>query len=654
MAGGLTLEQAQAAGFAPPASRGMTADEAMAAGFQPAASEDPAAKMLAAKHEVLGGPAPPEPSVGERIMTSFKNTGHALGAAGEQLLHPVDLVTDPAKLSSFVRGLDDAVTFGAGQRLADKAHELLGWEGIAPTSEQERQERGGGARVLGNISGTFLPGASSAIVKGAGRAVGATRLGRLAPAGAIPGAALGTARAVAGYEASAPIIAGGQAAVRGENPIEAAYHAATDPAGLALAGAAGAVHGAGRGGAAKIRDPKTQTGRDLGDIEAVGGKVRPLGAPARGGAFETPEMAAEPLDRAGNVKFAEKSAGRAVEHAQKRYEDAQEAWGTKAEQILADHHPDEIYKADSTHGALKAIDGENTVNGVTGDEKIAKATAKVRQMLTSETGEIDTVASANADKIVYRTEPGGTVSDFMKVRKLVNNMARHTTEPAEKYVFGKVLGAMAADAATIDPRIGELNAEYRKAMESLSASNDAMFGQKKSRIKDTEGARAQAAGRMSRVGDPTQFGPLADARLERFGAESPENAREVAMMRARKAATRLRYGEPETSTSFEKGITRGAEHGAKKVAGAVLGHAVGGPVGGAIGYGIGHVLQSLPQAKVRIGLPVMESIGRGSGVGPGVAAQQAEQQRAIELIMQARELEASLAARRSRALQGGR
>lgn len=627
-------------------------DRDMAAGGKPT-DAPPDFPALRTPHTLLNATqAPPEPTVGERIRESFANTGHALAEAGSQLVHPGELVRDPAKLSSFFRGLDDSVTFGFGQQGADWLNSKLGREGLYPSSEQERQERGQGARVLGGIGGAFLPGASKAVIK-QGEKFARGFLPTVAGKGVVPGAALGTARAVAGYEASAPLIAGGQAIARGDNPIEAAYQAATDPAGLALAGTVGAAAGGARGKAAKIRDPQTPSGRILADVEAGGGKVKAFGEPVRGGLFETPEMRAHPLDRTGNIQFADKSVGRSVEAAGKRYEAAQETWGNKAESILADHHPDEIYTADKTHEALNAIDADNVHNGVVADDAVARATDKVRRMLTSETDVINAEKSANEGKIVYETELGGSVSDIIKTRKMLNRMWKGATEPSEKHVYGDVLSALADDAQAVDPRIGELNAEYKATIEGLKAGNDALFGQQRPVIKDTEGARAAAAGRMSRAGDPTQAGPLADNRLDRFGNAAPENANEVRMMRARKAATRLQYGEPQTSTSFEQGIARGAEHGTKKAAATVLGHAAGGPIGAAVGHQVGGMLQSLPQAKIRLGLPALELAGRGTGVKTGVVGHQAEQREEDNVIMQARDMERYHAANRANALTGG-
>lgn len=632
-------------------------DEEVAAQLAPskphgALTDDDVLRMAQASTDIpVGVAAPlPEPSVGDRILGAFKGAGRTLKgaaeAAGSAIAHPLDTIRDPSRRREFERGLDNMLTFGVGQRIASAVDPSFGQSAALDA------ETAPGFQALGGISALALGkrGGATGQLMGLGNAVSRAFL-PVAAGGGLAGAALGAARGVAGYEASAPFIAGGQAAVRGENPIEAARAAATDPVGLSLAGVGGAVTGGAAGKATAIRDPNTPSGRIIADIEAAGPgvKITKRGESARGGLFEKPEMQAHPLDRQGNIKFAGESVDRSIHAADARYEAAQEAWGKKAGQILAEHHPDEIYKADTTHGVLDAIENDNTVNGVAGDEGIAKAVGKVRRMLTSQTDEVDPVASANAGKVIYKTEPGGTISDIMKTRKMLNRLARKATEPADRFVYGEVLDSLAEDAAAIDPRIGELNGEYRAAMQKLTAANDAMFGQAKPYLRDTEAARAAAAGRMSRVGDPTQAGPLADMRLDRFANAAPENAAELRMMRARKAATRLNYGEPETSTSFEKGISRGVERGAHKAAAAVVGHALAGPVGAALAYPAGEALSNLSQAKIRLGLPALESIGQGTGVRAGIAGNQAS---GLDLLLQARALEADLAARRAAALGG--
>jgi hypothetical protein len=208
------------------------------------------------------------------------------------------------------------------------------------------------------------------------------------------------------------------------------------------------------------------------------------------------------------------------------------------------------------------------------------------------------------------TATGVKVADFIKSRKVLNRMARNTQDPSERYAFGKILDAMKADAADIDPRIGKLNADYAKQMQSLTATNDALFGQAKPVVRVTEGVKQGAAARMDRIGEDTKPGMRAEPRMERFAEARPSNAREAALNRAKQAAERLRYGEPQTSTGFEQSIARGAHRATASTIGAATGGALGHIPGAVAGYVGGKLLENLPQAKVRIGLPIADVVSR--------------------------------------------
>jgi hypothetical protein len=98
--------------------------------------------------------------------------------------------------------------------------------------------------------------------------------------------------------------------------------------------------------------------------------------------------------------------------------------------------------------------------------------------------------------------------------------------------------------------------------------------------------------------------------MERFAEARPSNAREAALNRAKQAAERLRYGEPQTSTGFEQSIARGAHRATASTIGAATGGALGHIPGAVAGYVGGKLLENLPQAKVRIGLPIADVVSR--------------------------------------------
>ncbi len=711
------------------------------------APSDPLEAYLASK-QTAKPPVPdatvnrfPQMAIDHPVEASNYDPGDLWRAAGsvkdvgsEFVSHPLDTIKDPSKRHEFERGVGDVVTLGYGNKIADKAAKFFGDKNWNPDQEAALAP---GYRTTGQVVGSFLP---NPITKAAGMLAKPLQhaLSAIPARGVIPGAVLGAAKGVAGYEAAAPAMAGLSADSEGDR-LGAALRAAKNPLGIALGAGFGAFGGAAGGSANKIRDPLTQSGRDLQAIEAVGGEVRPFGEPARGGEFESPEMQGLDKGRAGRHQLAARSVDRVLNANDEQYHAAQQSWGETADHILADHG-DETHFATKTHDVLDRLEQDNQVNGVVGDEKLAGAIKKARAMLQApgveaepapvepsdavkqllkaregakspmvreaidaqikaeggaipvppqesplgseyrilggdppvgggkwtpaqqrlaqkywgnglsitdkdwfeaggqnvpepaetETSGIGTVKGGKAlpkavDEAAYakteqsspglpsispETATGVKVEDFIKSRKVLNRMARNTQDPSERYAFGKILDAMKADAADIDPRIGKLNADYAKQMQSLTATNDALFGQAKPVVKVTEGVKQSAAARMDRIGEDTKPGMRAEPRMERFAEARPSNAREAALNRAKQAAERLRYGEPQTSTGFEQSIARGAYRATASTIGAATGGALGHVPGAIAGYVGGKLLENLPQARVRIGLPVSEAIAR--------------------------------------------
>lgn len=648
-----------------------------------------------------------------RAGESVKNVGSDL------IAHPLDTIKNPAKRHEFERGVGDVVTLGYGNKIADKAAKFFGDKNWNPDQEAALAP---GYRTTGQVVGSFLP---NPVGRQLGSLVKPFADALPKAVGALPGLVTGAAKGIAGYEATAPAMSALAADSEGDR-LGAALRAAKNPMGIALGAGLGAIGGASEGSANKIRDPRTQSGRDIQAIEAVNGEVRPFGEPARGGEFESPEMQGLQKGRAGRHELAAKSVDRVLEANKEQYHAAQQSWGETADNILADHG-DETHFATKTHDVLNNLEQDNTVNGVVGDEKLAGAIGKARAMLKAPDAEASAGPSAPEpssgvkqllvlregakspmvrdaldeqiraqmqeeagvsvrtkverpggrkpvapqvqqfayDDITGQMEPyespfaphhldmadvaaqpqterntpplkmqfeptqvgkapelppseipspesatGVKVGDFVKARKVLNRMARNTQDSSERYAFGKILDAMKADAADIDPRIGQLNADYAKQMQSLTATNDALFGQAKPVVRVTEGIKQSAAARMDRIGEDTKPGMRAEPRMERFSQSRPSNAREAAINRAKQAAERLRYGEPQTSTGFEQSIARGAHKATASTIGAATGGALGHVPGAIAGYGIGKMLENLPQARVRIGLPVSEAIAR--------------------------------------------
>lgn len=189
--------------------------------------------------------------------------GHRLEAVGEHARQAVTDLTEPAKRREILRGFDNVATLGYGQRIAARVGNALGDVGRGESLNETRNftvnplagSTGGPSTVEaadraaapgfqegGTVLGLASPGAAGAAIKGGANLV---RLGTSGiKATSLPAAAaLGAARAVGGYEASAPILAAASADAEG-NRLGAAREAATDPLSLLLAGTTGAAGGA--------------------------------------------------------------------------------------------------------------------------------------------------------------------------------------------------------------------------------------------------------------------------------------------------------------------------------------------------------------------------------------------------------------------------
>jgi hypothetical protein len=559
---------------------------------------------------------PPEIAARQRsrlgdAVDTFTSGARALYDAAR---HPVDTFTNPAKLSNLARGVDDMTTFGAGQKLADwagsKLHYNPPW---APTHDELEAPENARFRNGGNLLGLATPGGTERVAAAGGK-LAEKALGGIVAKSAIPGMAMGAAKGVFGYEAAAPVIAGAQAGVAGQNPIPAMKDAATDPMGLMLSGTLGGVGGAGRGKAARIRDPKTLSGRTIADVNAVGGKIRPFGEPVEGGLYETPEMQGLPEGRAGTNKLADQSQERLQNANKTRLKAARQQYGDTIDNIIKTSGPG-ARPVPESHAALDQMEAENSSRGaiidpqttlpksvlMKGDEGTAKAIEKVRAMLSR----------ATSTGIVQAVSP----EDFVKTRKLVRKMANNAQDPAEERVYSTILGHMDKDAEQFDPRIKQMNTDYAQALQPVVKSNEMLFGAKNTKDIDvSESQRKRARGFLGRVGDNTQAATTDPH--EDLAALGPEYSNEVKMVAAKKAQERLRRGSPEVSTSIEQSLGKERRN---KMGLAAVGGAMGGLPGIAAGYVVGKVSEDPLANRIRLGLPAAETAGRATG-SSGVAA----------------------------------
>jgi hypothetical protein len=568
--------------------------------------------------------------------------GRGVKALGSSAMSPLETASSPEKVRQLVRGADDVFTLGYGRKAADALHANLpsGFPGNAsaagtrPFADTEARdaEVAPDYRTAGSLPAMFAPNPANVLFRGAG-AVANKGFSRVPVNSALAGAPMGAAKSLVSYEATAPFAAGAHAESSGRR-LEAAKEAAVDPLGIMLSGTLGSAGGAGRGHAARIRDPNTLSGRTIADVTAAGGRVKKFGEPVERGAFETPELKNLPEGRTGTHVLADRSVSRLEATNKGRLRAARQEFGDAVDEVIASHG-DKPHPTTNAHKAIDAMDAENTINGVIGDEGVARATDKVRRMLTQQGVDMNEqatlanvmrkagipegtrlkpqamkalLAQVGPDDIVATSRQQVTAGDMVKARKIVRQLANNAPTPSENRVYQVILGAMDEDAVAIDPRVGQMNANFRKAMEPIEQSNSFLFNKADARMEASPGQREAAIGRLGRIGDDTQAGTKRDPALQRFEQVGPPEAQEALLMRAKKAQERLRRGEPQTSDAIDKTISRGPSY-----MGRTLGGVFGGPLGFMAGLAIDKYRQNPLANKVRLGLPASEAAGRLSG-----------------------------------------
>lgn len=234
--------------------------------FIPQAQQRLQTERLKAKHErsqaeIAQLKANPENRVGDyldaaggSLVDKAKAIGRGVAAVAS---HPIETFTNDARRRELLRGVDDTVTFGYGQKLAANIDEALpanlrndltdeeraqaGWDRSPVASRLRSTEEADAAaapdvRTGGSIAGAFVPGGAANLV---GRGAAGVAKAAVPTVSAIGSAA----RAGLGYELAAPAIAGAHANAEGHR-LETAGDAATDPGALLLATGTGAALGA--------------------------------------------------------------------------------------------------------------------------------------------------------------------------------------------------------------------------------------------------------------------------------------------------------------------------------------------------------------------------------------------------------------------------
>lgn len=185
----------------------------------------------------------PPPSFLGEVGTRLGELGQGAKALGELVPvygHPIDTLGDPAKRRQLLRGVDDSVTLGYGQKAAGAIEDAIpAWarfgEGLNETREAD-QQKAPEYRTAGNLGAMFTPGAAGYIGKNVGSVMKAA-----VPAAGVVGK---TAQSLLGYGFAAPATAAlhADAGSPGDR-LAAAGGALADPIGWATAGAGGLASG---------------------------------------------------------------------------------------------------------------------------------------------------------------------------------------------------------------------------------------------------------------------------------------------------------------------------------------------------------------------------------------------------------------------------
>jgi hypothetical protein len=206
------------------------------------------------------------------IANTVKGGVRAVAAAKDRGF--LNTLEDPTHRREFERGLSDIITLGYAEKLGNAVD-----PSFAATAQPDA-EAAPDDRKLGQLVGMASPGVGTYAAKSAGKVL-APVLGDI-QAGTVAGrAAVGAAKSVAGYEATAPLTAALSASSEGHRG-QAALDAAIDPVGFASSAVAGGLAPV-AGGA--IENSKGARARRFIAESGGGAKVGPL-TPGTGGVFD--------------------------------------------------------------------------------------------------------------------------------------------------------------------------------------------------------------------------------------------------------------------------------------------------------------------------------------------------------------------------------
>lgn len=448
---------------------------------------------------------------GRRQVDQAKEFGSemlAAGHAGYDVASDPALLADPAHRRELVRGVDNMVTLGMGQRIGNAGGRLVGSPpgDMMDATAAADHLAAPGMQALGGIAGSALPGAARLIGKGFSQ-IGPTTGGALARGaqGAVTGGASGAVvnKALGGEPTDAlPIILG-------------------------------AVGGSARGTREAIRDPVNRTGRIVEDINRVGGKPNMLpGRPASGGMFDEPGYRALPEGDAGTMRMADEARRNITGNLEGRMHAARQ--GLDSAEAFTDQQMGS--QPIDTSGALRKLDQirrEAIANNRALDPALDQVLRRYEMAL-----------------VKTQTTPAGPVHSpeitFRELRNLTKQMheaAGYGKDPSLRTSYGKrAAGVVSELQRGLTPELDQALEGYAVESEHAKGANDALIGKGVASPRQTATRVGAANSKLADVGRETKTALNRGGILE--DALQPDYGDEIARLRARNAAESISFGMP--------------------------------------------------------------------------------------------------------------
>lgn len=396
----------------------------------------------------------------------------------------------PSSRREFLRGADDMITFGAGQRLAGKVGNALGDEPDVnlEATQGEDARNSPNARTVGRLAGAVAPGGTARVFRGAGSLVGRA-VSPLAGAGAAGRTFAGVLGGAGANTIAVPAVAGAQAAVRGENPITDISNAFKDPMNPVVGGLLGLPIGI----AAGIHGNKGQVGRDIRLAEQYGANPNPIGG-ARGGAFDSPLLS--------GVEGSTREAG---------------AMARKASRGVMGGLQEEQAGLSREYGASKEAAREAGFMEGRIDPLFVREAAEKLMKGERLTGSQRAAVEAEVTGALDRHPTGMTLDDFNDFRAKLGDIFGTGPRDAAHPALDSL--RQAAKRTVDETEMGPINERYHEGTKALDKKYDQL---KLTRDTDPRVSEERVAGQILRRGENTPTAGIQEPAIEEFLQANPK------------------------------------------------------------------------------------------------------------------------------------